>query len=114
MPRSPGKQENILAAIFLYRSHALIIHPKIYNNKVLVCQEQLESNILSASYDIETSLCIDISQNLMYLKNGSIHHTIWPRSHNPIIWLTYKCLPFSLLVEKLTILDLQSSKIETS
>lgn len=43
---------------------------------MLVCQGELASDIPSACYGEDTSLGVDISQNLMYLKNGSVHHTI--------------------------------------
>lgn len=99
MPRSPGKQENILVAVFFIQK-LYINHPKIYSKKMLLCQGELASDIPSAYYGEDTSLGVDISQNLMYLKNGSVHHTMEPQSHKPTIWLICKHLCFPLLVEK--------------
>lgn len=53
----------------------MTIQPKMYNNKLLVCQGEFGSVTPTASCGVDTSLGVDISQNLMYLKNSITYIT---------------------------------------
>lgn len=114
MSEPPGGQENILISVF-FRQEPCIKH----SAKNL---QQWGVSVLKRTWichsvgllQCRSSLGVDISQNLMHLKEGDLFTTQYGPSLTSQLSGLYRHLSFPLLVEKLTILDFEISKIETS